>query len=102
MSCAVLALYGFAFIAMPAMHGYTCEHLVETCCTHHSESDYPHPDPEDTCLLCEFVRLAIPFVTIDVPILLQVDIACERSFTVLIPSVVDATVLPPCRAPPVV
>ena len=101
-SCAALSLYVCALVVMPAVHGHSCEHQATTCCEHHSESDSDLPVPEDTCSLCEFVRLAIPFVVIDLPVPLQAEIGCDLSFTISIPSVADAAILPPCRAPPAV
>jgi len=84
---------------MPALHEHVHAHLVEPCC---EQSDCDHPIPEDTCTLCEFVRAAIPFYAADAPLLSQADIDSVIFFTISIPPVVDTTILPPCRAPPVV
>ena len=99
-SCAALGLYVFALVAMPALHGHSCEHPAETCCNH-SEHVPDVPLSDDPCPICEFAHLAIPFFVISEPLLLQADIVVQISFTVSIPLVADAAVLPPCRAPPV-
>ena len=97
-SCAVLGLYVLALVATPALHGQIHDLLIEPCC---EQSDCDHPIPEDTCSLCEFVRAAIPFTMVDGLPTLQPDIIAYTSFAISIPPVADATILPPCRAPPV-
>jgi len=90
----------FAFVVLPAFHGHGCESSIETCCEH-PDTESSFPVPEDSCLICEFARLTVPFCVIDTPHLSQEDIGSELSFTISRPSVADATILPPCRASPV-
>jgi hypothetical protein len=97
-ACAVLGLYAFALVAMPALHGNVHDYLTEPCC---ESSDCDHPVPEETCPLCEFVRAAVPFCIFAETYPLQMDIIFNLSFTDSKPSVADGTILPPCRAPPV-
>jgi hypothetical protein len=99
-SCAVLGLYVLALVVLPALHGHGCEQDAATCCEH-SESSPIFPVSSDTCSICEFAHLAIPFFEISEPLPLQADTCSEIFFTVSIPSVAEVTVLPPCRAPPV-
>ena len=99
-SCIALGLYVLALVVLPALHGHGCEHDTATCCKH-SESPPILPVSNDSCSICEFAYLAIPFFEISEPPLFQADINSEISFTVSIPSVAEATLLPPCRAPPV-
>jgi len=99
-SCAALGLYIVALVVLPALHEHGCEHDAATCCEH-SESSPILPVSSDTCSICEFAHLAIPFFVVSEPLLSQADICSEISFTVSIPSVTEVAVLPPCRAPPV-
>ena len=101
-ACTVLGLYTFALVAMPALDGLLHAHLAEPrieCVDPDSHSQLPIPT--ETCPICELVRLVVPFFTVDMPLLLRTDIGSNVVFTVLIPPITDAIVLPPCRAPPV-
>jgi hypothetical protein len=102
-ACAALGLYVFALVVMPALHGHSCGHhadTTDTCCQH-SEHAPDVPLSDDPCPICEFAHLAIPFFVMSEPLLLQMDIVAQISFTVSIPLVADAAILPTCRAPPV-
>jgi len=99
-ACAVLGLYTFALIVLPALHGHGCEVNADTCCEH-SDTDSTLPVQDDSCSICEFAWLTVPFCMIDEPLLSQADICSEISYTISLPSVADGTLLPPCRAPPV-
>ena len=99
-SCTALGLYVCACVAMPALHGHSCEHPAETCCEH-SESAPDIPAADDPCPICEFAHLVVPFFVFSEPLLLQAVSVSQISFTVSIPLVADAAALPPCRAPPV-
>ena len=94
----MFGLYVLTLVATPALHGQIHDFFIEPCC---EQTDCDHPIPEGTCLLCEFVRVTVPFTTIDGLPTLQPDIVAYIPYTVAIPSVADATILPPCRAPPV-
>ena len=97
-SCATLGLYAFALIVLPVFHEHGCDHSVETCCDH---SEPVPSDSDDSCPICEFAVLAVPFLAVPEPLLWQADAASEISLTLLILPVADVTDLPPCRAPPV-
>jgi hypothetical protein len=102
-SCVALGVYLVALVVMPAWHGHACEHehTTETCCEHSDHVPDSPPVSDNSCPICEFAHLAVPFHTIAEPLLWQADIVSEISFAVSIPSVGHATALPPCRAPPV-
>ena len=100
-SCAALGLYAFALVVIPVLHEHECDHPAEACCEH-SEPVPHHPDSDDSCSICEFATLAVPFVTVAEPLLWQVNAVSEISFILWIPPVADVTDLPPCRAPPAV
>ena len=100
-SCAALGLYAFALIILPVLHEHGCDHPTETCCGH-SEPAPSLPDSSDSCPICEFAVLAVPFLTASEPLLWQPDTISEISSTLSIPPVAGVTDLPPCRAPPVV
>ena len=100
-SCAALGLYVFALIVLPGLHGHNCERPVETCCEH-SEPAPCLPNSDDSCPICEFAVLVVPFFVVAEPLLWRVDAVSEISFTLSIPPVANVTDLPPCRAPPVV
>ena len=94
-SCAALGLCLFALVAMPALDQHIFHHSAVTYSEHSSDS-------ENTCPICQFVRLVTPYF-VDIELVpLPTDIVVETCLTVSIPSVAYATALPPCRAPPVV
>ena len=101
-SCTVLGLYLCALVAAPALHWHAFEHNVVSYGEQSSSESTPVPDSEDTCPLCEFLRAAIPYFVDAEPFQLQTDTVAETYSTVSNPLVAYATVLPPCRAPPVV
>jgi len=90
----------FTLAAVPTLDEYA--YCIEPCFEHFDdEPEFEPPAPEEADPICELLRLSVPFFTDDVPSLLQTGIDFNHSFPVLIPSVADATILPPCRAPPV-
>ena len=93
-SCAVIGLYMFALVVMPAVDVYNhgCRAAMGS----------EQSDSEKDCPICEFARLAVPFFVVADPFVLQTDTGIEICFTFPIPSVANVTALPPCRAPPVV
>ena len=102
LSCTALALYVCALVAMPALDGLLHAHLVAPgleCADPDPNSQLPVPT--DTCPICQFMRLAVPFVTVEVPLPIQADVVFDISFSVSIPLVTNVLPLPPCRAPPV-
>jgi hypothetical protein len=102
-ACIVLGFYLLALVVLPALDRLIFDHGIVISCKHFpSDSNgVPVPDSEKSCPICKFVRLAVPhFVTPD-PLLWQEETLSEVSLSVSIPLVVYATVLPPCRAPPV-
>jgi len=87
---------------MPALDGLVHAYFVESSLECSDSTSKPQrPVSEDKCPICQFVRLAVPFSTVDVPLLVQAGIESSISFTVSIPSATNVTTLPPCRAPPV-
>jgi len=69
-SCAVLGLYVFALVALPAWHGLVHTYFVESSLANtDSAPNSKSPIPEDKCPVCEFVRTAVPFAEIDIPLL---------------------------------
>ena len=103
-SCAVLGLYLLTLFAVPMLHTHGCEHEVQTCCSEHSDSvpsHVPIPDSDDSCPVCEFANLIIPFFTVSEPFVWRTDIAGEVYVTISALPVAYAIILPPCRAPPV-
>ena len=101
-SCAALTLYLFALVVIPALHGHDCENGTATCCEHSETIPDQNSVPVDSCPICEFVHLVVPFFTVSEPLLYRTDIVDEVCVVVSIPSVAHATILPPCRAPPVI
>jgi hypothetical protein len=93
-SCAAIGLYVFALVVMPAVDVYN-----HGC---RAEVNGEQSNSEKDCPICEFARLVVPFFVVADPFVLQTDTGVEICFTISIPSVVSATALPPCRAPPVV
>jgi Sec-independent protein secretion pathway component TatC len=93
-SCAIIGLYVFALVVMPAVDVYNhgCRAVMGS----------EQSDSEKDCPICEFARLAVPFVVVADPFVLQMDTSAELCLIISIPSVADVTDLPPCRAPPVV
>jgi hypothetical protein len=99
-SCAVFGFYLFALVAMPALDQLVFHHAV-TCSEHSSDSDStPVSDSENSCPICKFVQLAVPFFEVSDPLIGQWDTVSEVYLTVAIPSVAHAAALPACRAPP--
>jgi len=101
-ACATLGLYLIALVIMPALHRHDCEHAAEICCEHSESPPHPTPHSDDSCPICEFALLAVPYLTVSEPLLWQSDIVSELFFTDSILSVAYVTTLPPCRAPPVI
>jgi len=100
MTCAVIGLYIFTLAAIPALDEYA--YCIEPCLEcFDDELEIELPTPEETDPICELLRLSVSFFSADVPLLLQTDLDSDNSLPVLILPVVDATILPPCRAPPV-
>ena len=98
-ACAAVGLYIATFAAITALDEYA--YCIEPCLEcFDDDREFEPPSPEKTDPLCEFLRLSVPFFMADVPLLLQTGIGSKNSFPILIPSVADATILPPCRAPP--
>ncbi|MDR0326805.1 MAG: hypothetical protein LBI05_00765 [Planctomycetaceae bacterium] len=100
---AALGLYLFALVILPALHRLCCEHThAASCCEHSEHTPQPTHDSDDSCPICEFAQLVVPYWTVSEPLLRQPDIGFTISFILLAPSVAHATILPPCRAPPAV
>ena len=97
-SCTALVLYTFALVVVPALHTHGGDCSAAACCEQHS---VPHAPDHVDCSICEFAHLVIPFFVASDPLSLETDVVLERLLTVSLPSVVEATILPPCRAPPV-
>ena len=93
-ACAAIGLYVFALIVMPALDVYN--HGCRAAMGHEQS------DSEKDCPICEFARLAVPFVMVADPFVLQMDTSTELCSIISIPSVATVTPLPPSRAPPVV
>ena len=100
-SCAVLGLYAFILTVIPILHNHGCEHPDETCCEH-SDPGPTIPDSDDSCLICEFAVLAVPYLMVSESLVWQPDVVSEICLTLSIPPVADVTDIPPCRAPPVI
>ena len=100
-SYTTVGLYVFALIILPVLHGHSCEHPVETS-SEHSEPAPGFPDSDDSCPICAFAVLIVPFLMAYEPLLEQTITFSELSCILLILPVVDVTDLPPCRASPVV
>jgi hypothetical protein len=100
-SCAVLGVYLLAFVLLPTVHGYICTNTAKTSCQQSHSAPLQEPVSGDSCPICEFAHLIIPFFTVAEPLLWQPDTVAEVCFTTPIPPVVYAAALPPCRAPPI-
>ena len=99
-ACAVVGLYMFTLIVIPSWDTYG--YFVESDSAYSGSShEFEPPAPESTDLISELVRLSVPFFVVGVPFLLTIGVETNISFAVLPPSVANATILPPCRAPPV-
>jgi hypothetical protein len=90
-TCAVLVLYLFAFVVMPVLHerwhsGFTSVSSLVS---------------GDSCPLCKFVRVAVPFFASPELFEWQSETVAQAFSIISIPSVADAIALPLCRAPPV-
>ena len=103
LACAALGGYLFTLFAAPVLHTHGCTHDVKTCCNEHSDSvPAQAPDSDDSCSVCEFARLVIPFFIVSEPLMWRADVVDEACVTVSFSRVACVAVLPPCRAPPVV
>ena len=101
-SCTVLGFYLCALVAAPALHWHLFEHSAISYSEQSDTGHVPVPNSENDCPLCEFLRAAVPFFVDYKPVLLQTDVVVKTYFTVSNPPVAYVTILPPCRAPPVV
>ena len=90
-TCAVLVLYLFAFVVLPVLH----ERL------HSGFASTSSLVSGDSCPLCKFVRVAVPYFASPDLFDGQSETVAQAFFFISIPSVADATALPLCRAPPV-
>jgi hypothetical protein len=101
-SCTALGFYLFALIVMPALHWHAFGHGAVASSEHSADFDtVPTSDSEETCPMCQFVCLAIPFFVVSDPLPQPTDTIAEVCSTLPTLLVVDATDLPPCRAPPI-
>ena len=97
MFCAGLCV--FALVAAFPLHEHVC-HAESLCQYSHSA-----PVHEHACSICDFVHLAVPYVTIDGLLAVPVDVVGNTSWTETVVSfpflpATDVTSLPQCRAPP--
>ncbi|MCL2119119.1 MAG: hypothetical protein FWH27_11905 [Planctomycetaceae bacterium] len=90
-SCAVLGFYLFAFVVLPAAHGFW----------HSNSTPVSILDSGNACPICKLDRLAIPLFTAPDLTVMPSETVAKVSLCVSIPPVADATALPSCRAPPV-
>ena len=93
MACGATGLCLFALVLMPALHGYWHTGFGSVAAS--------SLNADDDCPICNFVRQANPLFTPSELPQWQAGIVAPVSFIVSIPPVVQSTVLPPCRAPPV-
>ena len=103
-SCAALGLYLLTLVAVPMLHTHGGEHDVKICCREHPvppPCHIPAPNSDDSCPVCEFANLVIPFTTVFEPLMERIDIVDEVCIAASIPTVAYAAALPSCRAPPI-
>ena len=104
-SCTALVFYLFTLVAVPMLHTHGGGHEAKNCCGEPPTPDssrVPTPDSDDSCPVCEFAHLVVPFFTHSEPLIWRADTVEEIYSTLLIPSVASVTALPPCRAPPMI
>lgn len=101
-SCGLLAVYLFAFVALPVLHTHGYYAKQADTCIHHEQEESPDSpfSPVDDCSVCDVLCALTPlFLPVEPPTVLTDTAQKILPLLVSFP-VADAAILPPCRAPP--